>query len=146
MWFGLLPGPFTVIRAFTPRRRRRTRTRRPVVVPTGDEGVYKSVILSLAAFGLMLVLIGMKNLPGLVAAGYVFIGMAVVARLVLFYISVTNGPAEPPHTPPAGPPRPYLPQPSPLPRPDQPLARSGHKPVNREVPADRPHPWRTWEG
>jgi hypothetical protein len=43
---------------------------------------------------------------------------------------------------------PWQPQPAPLPDLVPLRTRSGHKPipVNRELPMDRPHPWRTWEG
>lgn len=51
-----------------------------------------------------------------------------------------------PYSPPPASPGPLQPQPAPLPEPDLVQTRSGHKPVNRELPADRPHTWRTWEG
>jgi hypothetical protein len=56
-------------------------------------------------------------------------------------------PPPPPYQPPPPPP-PYQPQPSPLLDPLPVRSRSGYAPipVNRELPMDRPHPWRTWEG
>lgn len=113
--------------------------------PTDDRDVYQTVILSLLALGLMLLVVGIKAPVGVAIAGYVFVGMAVVAKAVLLYNSVTNGPGKPPHAPPAASP-PCQPQPAPLPGPDLVQTRSGHKPANRELPADRPHPWRTWGG
>jgi hypothetical protein len=47
--------------------------------------------------------------------------------------------------PPDFPPGEQLPVP-PLPEPLPVRTRGGHKPLNRELPMDRPHPWRTWEG
>lgn len=50
--------------------------------------------------------------------------------------------------PPDFPPAEQLPAPVPQPDPLPLRTLGGHKPlpVNREAPADRPHPWRTWEG
>lgn len=61
------------------------------------------------------------------------IGMVVFAVIGALWLYFDAYEPETPPTSPPPPPEPSLPRPGPV-------------PVNRERPADRPHPWRTWEG
>lgn len=67
---------------------------------------------------------------------------------IAIYIAGRRDTRDMPYDPPEAPPAPWQPQPAPLPQPDPVHVHGGHKaiPVNRELPIDRPHPWRTWEG
>jgi|GEM_PF-5514669 len=69
------------------------------------------------------------------------IGLVLLAGAIVTGIALHRTASGDNNPPPAGPP-----QPAPLPQPDLVRTRSGHKPLNRELPMDRPHPWRTWEG
>lgn len=149
MWFGLLPGPFTVIRAFTPRPRRHTRRRscssNPPATPMPSQATAREQAWWWTVVG---VLIGLVIAVNAVNGGMFLVGLILVVAAGVTGIALiaTSGRAhrdEPPRPAP-----PLQPQPAPLP--DYPPSgpRSGHipVPVNRELPADRPHPWRTWEG
>lgn len=149
MWFGLLPGPFTVIRAFTPRSSRRTRRRNcssnPPATPMPTQTTAREQAWWWTVAGLLIGLVIAVN----AANGWWFLVgfvLVVAAWAVGTALVCTSGRTH--HGDPPAPAPPMQPQPAPLP--DYPPSgpRSGHipVPVNRELPADRPHPWRTWEG
>ncbi len=196
MWFGLIPGPYRVVRAFTrPRRtyyrsRNRPATPMPSVTTAREQAWWWT---ALAAFVGVCVTLGnnpasLPNVPKGVPAphgwwldvptgaitpvgppvplgttvrfipadsiqstwawftvGIILLTGALVSGIVLHKTRRDSNRDYNP--PPSGPPRPYTqPQPAPLPRPDLVQTRSGHKPLSRELPMDRPHPSRTWEG
>jgi hypothetical protein len=146
MLFGLIPGPYRVARAFMPRRRTRRRCapRRNQYETTPRQNVGWS--------GITATLVGALSLCEPRGGGFAVFCFVIAAAC----FAVASPPVwewlndddtfTPPHEPPSGPAQPWQPQPAPLPDPDLVQTRSGHKPLNRELPADRPHPWRTWEG
>lgn len=152
MWFGLIPGPFRVARAIDrtySRNRRRTYSHGCPTTNANSEFVGPIVLLVGAVvfclFALMMSNDQYLTVPTPVAVG-VYLVMA--AASVLIAGLWTRHKLRARHEPPSTGSDDWEAQPSPLPDPNLVRARGGHKPlpVNRELPMDRPHPWRTWEG
>lgn len=150
MFFGLIPGPRRVAGAFMPRSRRRRNHpgSRPPVQSDGDFSAGDTAVICLG------VLVGFAG--GDIAVVHdIELGAALVIGLLIGLTVAFAGlvlrdgkprASSEPHGPPPTTPGPSQPQPAPPPEPDLVQTHSGRKRVNREIPGDRPHPWRTWEG